>query len=79
MQVDEDIAINESLEAVAFDDRERLADVVDACDSQSTERDRSVRTGSPGRRRLPISLRPRRNATAAAQAIERGRYIIVKR
>jgi len=40
MQVDEDIAINESLEAVAFDDRERLADVVDACDSQSTERDR---------------------------------------
>ena len=40
MQVDEDIAINESLEAFAFDDREGLANVVDACDSQPTERDR---------------------------------------
>ena len=38
MQVDEDIAINESLEAVAFDDRERLANVIDACDPQPTER-----------------------------------------
>ena len=38
MQADEDIALNESLEAFAFDDREGLANVVDAW--QPTERDR---------------------------------------
>ena len=83
-------SISIGLEAFAFDNGERLANVVDTGDSHPTKRYRSRAHRAPEvHAACPVSLRPstqrfidqlfQADTAAAAQSFERSSYIIVER